>query len=170
VSVVATVHDPKRNQEETLLVTKIPALVLLVVALALGLTACGGSSSSSSTASSSATATSSAAAASTSASASAPAGGAALALAADPSGALKYTTTSLTAKAGKVTIQFTNSSPLAHNITIQAGTSGATIGATPTFQGGSKTLSVTLKPGTYTFFCSVPGHRAAGMQGTITVS
>ena len=43
------------------------------------------------------------------------------------------------------------------------------VGATPTFQGATKTLSVKLKPGTYTFYCSVPGHRQGGMQGTLTV-
>jgi uncharacterized cupredoxin-like copper-binding protein len=43
------------------------------------------------------------------------------------------------------------------------------IGSTPTFASGTKTFTVNLKPGTYTFFCSVPGHRQAGMQGTITV-
>jgi uncharacterized cupredoxin-like copper-binding protein len=57
-----------------------------------------------------------------------------------------------------------------HNMTIQQGTSGPVLGATPTFQGGTKTLTLDLKPGTYTFYCSVPGHRAAGMQGTLTVS
>jgi plastocyanin len=83
---------------------------------------------------------------------------------------LKFTKSSLSAKAGKVSITFTNASPVPHNLTIQQGTSGPTVGATPTFQGGGKTVTATLKPGTYTFFCSVPGHRAAGMQGTLTVS
>ena len=91
-------------------------------------------------------------------------------MAADPSGQLKYNKTTLSAKAGKVTISFTNMAPEGHNVTLQKGTSGPTIGATPTFTGATKTLSVTLKPGTYTFFCSVPGHRMGGMQGTLTVS
>jgi plastocyanin len=92
-----------------------------------------------------------------------------LTVAADPGGQLKFTKSSLTAKAGKVTIQFTNSAPLAHNLTIQKGANGPTVGATPTFMGGSKTLTVDLKPGSYTFFCSVPGHRQGGMKGTLTV-
>jgi plastocyanin len=92
-----------------------------------------------------------------------------LAIAADPSGQLKFTKSSLKSNGGKVSIQFTNGSSLPHNLTIQQGTGGSVVGATPTFQGGSKTLKVTLKPGTYTFFCSVPGHRQAGMQGTLTV-
>jgi plastocyanin len=98
----------------------------------------------------------------------APAGGSSLALAANPEGQLKYTTTSLTAKAGKVSIDFTNMAPVGHNMTV-ASASGAVVGATPTFQGGSKTLALNLKPGTYKFFCTVPGHRAAGMEGTLTV-
>jgi uncharacterized cupredoxin-like copper-binding protein len=149
--------------------SKFPAIALSAVLVALGLAACGGSSSSS-TSSSSAPATSSSSSTSTSASASTGGGGGSLSDAANPSGQLKFTKSSLSAKAGKVTINFANSSPLGHNLTIQQGTNGATVGATPTFQGGSKTLTVTLKPGTYTFFCSVPGHRQAGMQGTLTVS
>ena len=43
------------------------------------------------------------------------------------------------------------------------------VGATPTFDGGTKVLSVKLAAGTYTFYCSVPGHRMAGMVGTLTV-
>lgn len=148
--------------------TKFPAILLSAALLALGLAACGGSSSGNNTS----TASSAASAPSTSTSTSggaAAGGGATLSESADPSGSLKYTKPSLTAKAGKVTINFTNSAPLGHNMTIQQGTSGPVVGATPTFQGGSKTLTVTLKPGKYTFFCSVPGHRQAGMVGTITV-
>jgi uncharacterized cupredoxin-like copper-binding protein len=43
------------------------------------------------------------------------------------------------------------------------------VGATRTFRGGSKILTLNLKPGTYKFYCSVPGHRTAGMEGTLTV-
>ena len=67
-----------------------------------------------------------------------------------------------------MTIDFKNMSEVGHNVTVES-SSGSTVGATPTIQGSSKTLSLNLKPGTYKFFCSVPGHRQAGMEGTITV-
>jgi plastocyanin len=95
-------------------------------------------------------------------------GGPALGVEANPEGQLMFNTTALTAKAGKVSIDFTNKSPLGHNLTV-ASASGAVVGATPTFQGGTKTLRLNLKPGTYKFYCSVPGHRMAGMEGTLTV-
>jgi plastocyanin len=155
----------------------VPALLAGLLLLA----GCGSSSSSTSstsagTESSAAGApaeTTSTAAETTSSASTAPAAGGAsaaskLSLEANPEGQLKYNTSSLTAKAGKVSIDFTNSSPEGHNVTI-ASSSGAVVGATPTFQGSSKTLSVNLKPGTYKFFCSVPGHRMAGMEGTLTV-
>jgi plastocyanin len=91
-----------------------------------------------------------------------------LSIEANAEGQLKFDKASLSAKAGKVSIDFTNMSPEGHNLTIES-TSGEKVGATPTFQGGSKTLSLDLKPGTYKFFCSVPGHRMAGMEGTLTV-
>jgi plastocyanin len=80
---------------------------------------------------------------------------------------LAYDTKQLSAPAGTVSIAFTNSAPLEHNVTIAQGST--ILGATPTFAGGSRTLTLKLKPGTYTFYCSVPGHRQAGMEGTLTV-
>jgi plastocyanin len=154
--------------------------VFTPVALVVLIAGCGSSSSSSSSSSeTSASQTTASAAApetttsSTQASASsAPAAGSSastsLSLEANPEGQLKYNTTSLAAKAGKVSIAFMNSSPEPHNVTLES-SSGAKVGATPTFQGGSKTLSLNLKPGTYKFFCSVPGHRQAGMEGTLVV-
>jgi len=91
-----------------------------------------------------------------------------LKLAANPAGQLAYDTKQLSAKAGKVTIEFSNSSPIEHDVAVAQGSTVA--GQTPVFTGGSKTLTLTLKPGTYTFFCTVPGHRQAGMEGTLTVS
>jgi len=94
--------------------------------------------------------------------------GAVLKLAANPSGQLSYNTKTLNAKAGSVTIEMTNMSPLEHNVTVASGST--VLGATPTFVGGSRTLTLNLKPGTYTFYCSVPGHRQGGMEGTLSVS
>jgi uncharacterized cupredoxin-like copper-binding protein len=94
--------------------------------------------------------------------------GTALALAADPSGQLAFDAKRLGAKAGTVTIAMANMSPIEHNLTVAQGSK--VLGATPTFVGGSRTLTLKLKPGTYTFYCSVPGHKQAGMEGTLTVS
>jgi plastocyanin len=135
----------------------------------LGLAACGGSSSNSSSPAAGGSTATAASSAATSASGGASVSSGEQSIAANPSGQLAYTKKTLTAKAGTVKIAFTNKSPLSHDLTIQKGTSGAIVGATPKFQGGTKVLSVKLAPGTYTFFCSVPGHRMAGMVGTLTV-
>jgi len=96
------------------------------------------------------------------------AGGAPLALAADPGGALKYDKKTLSAKAGKVTIDFTNASQIGHDVTIAKGPTK--LAGTKVITNSKATLSVPLKPGQYVFYCSVPGHRQAGMQGTLTVT
>lgn len=91
-----------------------------------------------------------------------------LQLSANPRGQLAYNTTALSAGSSHVTIDFTNHSPLDHNVTI-ANAQGKVLGHTPTFMGGTKVLTLNLPPGTYTFYCSVPGHEMAGMKGTLTV-
>ncbi len=64
-------------------------------------------------------------------------------------------------------IDFTNMSPLSHNVTVES-SGGGTGGATATFQGGSKTLTLNLKPGTYKFYCSVPGHGRPAWKGHLS--
>jgi plastocyanin len=84
------------------------------------------------------------------------------------SSGLAYASDSATAKAGKVTLNFTNPQPLTHDVAIED-SSGKTIGKTELIAEGSDSATVNLKPGEYTFYCTVPGHREAGMEGTLTV-
>jgi plastocyanin len=93
--------------------------------------------------------------------------GGTLQLAADES-ALAYDTTSLTSKPGKVTIDFTNPSALEHDVAIEA-EGGEEIAGSELIAKGKTSVSAELAPGTYTFYCTVPGHREAGMEGTLTV-
>jgi plastocyanin len=80
---------------------------------------------------------------------------------------LAFDTTKLSAKAGKVTIDFKNPAALEHNVVIEQ--DGKELAGIEPITEGEKSLTAELKPGTYTFFCSVPGHRPAGMEGTLTV-
>ena len=89
-----------------------------------------------------------------------------LQLAADP-GAIAYDTTTLTAKAGEVTIDFDNPAPIEHDVAIEK--DGEEIAKSETITEGNTSVSAELEAGAYTFFCSVPGHREAGMEGTLTV-
>jgi plastocyanin len=129
-------------------------MTICVVAL-LALAGCGGSSNSSSSTSASSTPA-----------ASGGGGGAQVALQADAQ-QLKFDTTKLTAKAGKVTIRMTNQSSLQHDIALKGGVDvkGKVVG-----KGGTSVITTTLKPGKYTFYCSVPGHEAAGMTGELDVN
>lgn len=93
---------------------------------------------------------------------------------ADPNGQLSYTTRQATASTGSVTIVMPNMSGVSHNIAVEAGNggangSGAVLAASKFTTNGPASVNVKLKPGTYTFFCQAPGHRAAGMYGTLTV-
>lgn len=93
--------------------------------------------------------------------------GGTLKLAADAS-AIAYDTTSLTSKPGKVTIDFDNPAPLEHDVAIE-GEDGKEIAGSELIAESKTTVSAELAAGTYTFFCTVPGHREAGMEGTLTV-
>jgi len=89
-------------------------------------------------------------------------------LAADPSGALAYEQTSLTGKAGTLSIDFTNDSPVGHDVVVEQG--GKETARSSIISESSEVVTFDAKPGDYTFYCSVAGHREAGMEGTLTVT
>lgn len=95
-------------------------------------------------------------------------GGATLSFEADPSGGLAYTTTEATSKAGKVTIDFKNPQPLAHDVAIED-SGGKEVAKTDVITESEDSTTANLKAGEYTFYCTVPGHREGGMEGTLTV-
>jgi plastocyanin len=127
------------------------------------LAACGGGDNNDTSAATSSTTTT------TSTQAAGGGGGGTISLSADPSGDLKYEQSSLSASAGSDTIDFTNDSPLDHDVCVKD-SSGKELGCSDVITGSNTTLKVDLKPGTYTYFCSVDGHDAAGMNGTLTVN
>jgi plastocyanin len=91
----------------------------------------------------------------------------ALNLSADPTGKLAYDKKQATVRAGRFPIRLVNNSSLPHNVTIAKG--AKVLAQTKTISGGSATTTANLTPGAYVFYCSVDAHRAAGMQGTLTV-
>src|SRR6478672_765516 len=93
--------------------------------------------------------------------------GGTLQLAADPS-AIAYDKTELSSAPGKVTIDFTNPAPLEHDVAIE-GEDGKEIAGSELIAEGETSVSSELAAGTYTFFCTVPGHREAGMEGKLVV-
>jgi uncharacterized cupredoxin-like copper-binding protein len=141
-----------------------PRLPLLALGLAAVVAGCGSTASGSTTSSGGSGAYGAPAATATAAASTGR--GTTLHLTADPGGALRFNTTHLTAKAGKVTLILKNpsSSGMPHGIAVQGHGSSAAVGA-----GKTATLTTTHKKGSYTFDCPVPGHAAAGMKGTLTV-
>ena len=139
------------------------AVALVLVLASLALVACGSSGSSSSS-----NTTTSESGAAAGGSEKAGGGSETISFEADPNGQLAYTTTTATAKAGDVTIDFNNPQALEHDVAIES-SSGKIVGQTELVGEGSTSAPVKLKPGTYHYFCTVPGHREAGMEGTLTV-
>jgi plastocyanin len=133
-------------------------LASALVVAAIGLTACGGDDDDDSAAETSATTTTQAGGG----------GGGTLKVTADPSGALAYEQKSLSTNAGQVTIEFDNPSSTDHDVTIEDD-GGTEVAATDIIADDSATANADLQSGSYTFFCSVDGHREAGMEGPLTV-
>jgi plastocyanin len=135
--------------------------VLIFAALAVvGLAACGGGDDDNDTT-----------AAATPPATTAPAGGGGASTVdiSTPSGSdLAFDQKDATATAGSVTINFDNKQALSHDVKVED-SSGQELGGTDLVSSGTANATVDLQPGTYTFFCSVPGHREAGMEGTLTV-
>jgi uncharacterized cupredoxin-like copper-binding protein len=138
-------------------------LCLVALALAgLGLAACGGDDNSSSSSGSSAAPKKKAAA---------PGGGATVKFTAEESGGLKFDKKTVTAKAGNVTLTMANPSGNKFPHAIAVDGNGVDKDGTAVQPGaGPSNVSVKLKPGKYSFYCPVDGHRKAGMQGTLTVN
>jgi uncharacterized cupredoxin-like copper-binding protein len=138
-----------------------------IAALALG--GCGSSSSNKSSSSTTSSQTPSYGATTP---ATAAGGGApgAVKLSANPTGALKFNVSTLHAKAGSVTLELTNpaSSGLPHGIAVEG--HGIDKDSKIVKAGGTATVTVDLKAGTYDFYCPVPGHKAGGMQGKLIVT
>lgn len=149
---------------------------LAAIVAALGLVACGGDDDGDTTAAeTTATTTEESGGATGATGDEGTAGGEAttLELSADPSGALAYVETELSAPAGDVTIEFTNDSSIQHDVAVSpadGSTSDDPIGKTEVITEGSETLDLSdLEPGTYQYWCTVPGHLEAGMEGTLTI-
>jgi uncharacterized cupredoxin-like copper-binding protein len=130
----------------------------------------GGSSSSTKTQSQTSSSSSTASATAGSSSGSSSSSSTAIAIAAQDQNGLAFSKKALTAKAGKVTLVMANPSgnSLPHAIAVE-GNGVDQDGQTVQPGGSASRVSLDLKPGKYTFYCPVDGHRAAGMEGTLTV-
>jgi len=91
-----------------------------------------------------------------------------ISLSADPSGAFAYEQTSLSAQAGNDTIDFDNPALVGHDVCVED-SSGNELGCSDVVTEGKSSLTLNLEAGTYTYYCDVDGHRAGGMEGTLTV-
>jgi plastocyanin len=85
-------------------------------------------------------------------------------------GSLVFDPDGLEATAGSLTIAYSNPSPVPHSLAVEAA-DGTVLGETEIFSGGEQEVTIDdLAPGEYVFFCTVPGHREAGMEGDLTVN
>ncbi|HVO55758.1 MAG TPA: plastocyanin/azurin family copper-binding protein [Solirubrobacterales bacterium] len=149
---------------------KFPVALLLVFAAALTLAACGGSSSTSEATSETAPKESTSEGKEEAEGGEEEGGSAAASTLKieTASTGLAYASDTATAEAGNVTVDFSNGQSVPHDVAIET-MNGEVLGETETIAEGEDSTEIELKPGTYKFFCTVPGHREAGMEGTLTV-
>jgi plastocyanin len=143
---------------------RIPLLIVVCVLAVFGVAACGGDDNNDSTTEPAATET--ATTETTTTGEGSGGAGAAVEQSADPGGALEFAKSSLSAPTGEVTFDFTNESSTPHDFVVEK--DGEEIAKTEVISESTDTATGTLEAGEYTFFCSVPGHRQAGMEGTLT--
>jgi uncharacterized cupredoxin-like copper-binding protein len=91
-----------------------------------------------------------------------------LKLNADPDNDLVFNTDQLEAKAGHVRLTMTNPAQIDHDVSLE-GPGGVDEHGEAVGEGGASEVEADVEPGSYTFYCSLPGHREAGMEGTLTV-
>ena len=141
---------------------RFPLLLLICAVAAFGLAACGGDDGGEDTTGAATETTT------TEETTTGEGGGAGqtVQVSADPGGALEFEQDSLTAPVGEVTFEFTNESSTPHDFVLEQ--DGTEITKTEVITGSEDTAEATLEAGEYTYFCSVPGHRQAGMEGTLT--
>jgi plastocyanin len=85
-------------------------------------------------------------------------------------GSLVFDPDGLEAEVGSLTINYSNPSPVPHSLAVESA-AGTVLGETEIFSGGEQEVTIDdLTPGEYVFFCTVPGHREAGMVGDLTVN
>ncbi len=144
----------------------LPAL-LAALAIGFGLAACGGDDAEESDDSTAAESTSEA----TTETQAGGGGGATtgtINLSAPADGSFGYDQAEASTTAGSVTVNFDNPAPLSHDVIIED-EDGTIIGETDLISEDKTSSTVDLQPGTYTYYCDVPGHRGGGMEGTLTV-
>jgi plastocyanin len=153
------------------MIRKLPLVLALFAIAAFGFTACGSDSGDERAEDTEATTTTPETTGEEQAGGGAGAGGGdggTLAIEADPNGGLEFTTGALEASAGQVAIEFDNPATVPHDVRIEDD-QGEDLGGTEVIENDSASATVDLDPGEYTYFCSVPGHREAGMEDSLTV-
>jgi mono/diheme cytochrome c family protein len=88
---------------------------------------------------------------------------------ANPDGQLAYEVSSASAPAGALEIDSRNAASTPHDIALEGPDGSELANGAEVSGGGVSRISVNLRPGRYTFYCTVPGHRQGGMEGTLTV-